>query len=224
MEGRRWCLCSMVYAVTYPASTTAHAPQAVSLSLELLTVWRRAQGHPHGATPGVCVLFCAPLVPQDALVTACFQRDAATAHAALAAGASVNDEGSDCQSSPHIPLAAATRTRLLPVVLDLLARGADPCLGCVMYYAATGNDAAVLSALIDHGGDVNANSRLGRPVFGCLDRPAVATLQVLLDRPELDLSVVDWRGRTPEAYACQYPKTLSTAAVMLQNEVSCPFP
>ena len=106
----------------------------------------------------------------DQLATACFNGDLPSAKAAVADGASVNEEG-DIPGSivTWRPLLAAVFKKHHDVVVWLLSLGADPNENEVMAYGALGSTAAILSLLIDAGGDVNRDSN-GKPsLFWAVD-------------------------------------------------------
>ena len=102
----------------------------------------------------------------DRLVTACDEGDLPSAKAAVADGASVNEEGrTPGWRRPVLPLAASVARKHHDVVVWLLSHGADPNGVDVMFYGARNSTTAILQLLIDAGGDVNRKSSGDPPLF-----------------------------------------------------------
>ena len=129
----------------------------------------------------------------------CMNGNIAGVDVILAAGASVNAPGS-CRAGRYTPLSAGFRSDRMRT--RLLAAGADVNVGHTMHYAADLGPANALAALIDHGGDANLGAHEHRaPVFMCLQHGNDLCLEVLLQQPELDLTVTGISGHTPLEYA-----------------------
>ena len=153
-------------------------------------------------------------------VTACSDGDLSFVKAAVADGASVNEEGEDEYGGKQLPLAAAAAVNNYDVVVWLLSHGADPNGDVVMLNGAADSTAAMLQLLIDAGGDVNRESDEVPPLFGAIDgyyNDSEANVRVLLAQPSLDLSI-KYEGKTPEQYACDMRRPV--LANMIAQEVS----
>ena len=92
----------------------------------------------------------------DKLVLACSEGDARSAAVAIAAGACVNVMGSRGEGT-LLPLSAAVDQQRLPIMLLLLANGADANVPAVLMRAACDASVDVFQLLIDGGGDVNCD-------------------------------------------------------------------
>ena len=137
--------------------------------------------------------------PADRLVTACLNGDLPSAAAAVADGASVNQNGrAPDWGGTALPLRAALLSEHLHVVVWLLSHGADPNGDSVMQYSVTRSSAAILQLLIDAGGDINRGSSLVPLWSGRYIKEG--NVWVLLALPSLDLTVTD-AGKTLERYA-----------------------
>ena len=156
----------------------------------------------------------------DRLVAACWSGNFAAAKAAVAGGASVNEEGKKITS---LPLTAAVSWKRHDLVVWLLSHGADPNGGDVMWYGARSGTTAILQLLIDAGGDVNRWGILaGPPLFPAVwGRNSEDNVRVLLTQPCLDFTI-KYNGNTPEDFA----RTYGTPAVadMIAQEVSVKGP
>ena len=156
--------------------------------------------------------------PTDRLATACANGDLPSAAAAIAGGASVNEEGCVPGWGKVPPLAAAVRYAHDAVVVWLLSHGADPNGDYVMDYGTFEGTAARLQLLIDAGGDVNGETVDGQPlVFFAVDSGIEDSVRVLLSEPSLDL-LTSYEGRSPEEYALVYSGR--AVADMIAHEVS----
>ena len=137
----------------------------------------------------------------DRLVTACYHGDLRDAVAAVADGASVNEEGTTPDCHMFFPLAAAVYKRHHDVVVWLLSRGADRNGDGVICYGAYDSATAILQLVIDAGGDVN-RTLLGVPslLWAVRGDNSEDNVRVLLAQPSLDLTVA-YGGKTPEQSA-----------------------
>ena len=137
----------------------------------------------------------------DLLVTACYERDLPSAKAAVADGASVNEEGTARGVGALLPLAAAVFWQHIELVVWLLSLGADPNGDMVMWQGACKSTAGILQLLIDVGGDVNRESGGRPPLFPAVEGfNSEDNVRVLLAQPSLDLTIKS-DGKTPEQYA-----------------------
>ena len=153
----------------------------------------------------------------DQLVTACISGDLPSAKAAVAGGASVNDEG----KGPGwlfamLPLAAAVDSGRHDVVVWLLSHGADPNGGYVIFHGAWNSTAAILQLLVDAGGDVNRLSGSRPPLVVAIGSNSEDKVRVLLAQPSLDVTAT-YDGKTPEQYARDEGKP--AVADMIAQEV-----
>ena len=155
------------------------------------------------------------------LSMACANSDLPSAKAAVAAGASVNENGWVPWGGMVLPLRAAVLRQHYDLVVLLLSHGADPNGDQVMHHGAYYSTAAILQLLIDAGGDVNRNSGETPPLFSAIvGRTRQAEVRVLLAQPSLDLTIKHNR-KTPEQYARDRDEP--ALAVMIAQEVSGRF-
>ena len=135
------------------------------------------------------------------LVSACYTGDLPSAAAAVADGASVNEEGeAPGWAGTLLPLSAAAYNGHHDVVVWLLSHGADANGHEVMYFAAYSSTAGVLQLLIDVGGDVNRQSWNVPPVFAAVDGGGEDKVRVLLAQPSLDVTAT-YKGKAPQHHA-----------------------
>ena len=136
----------------------------------------------------------------DRLVTACAEGDLPSAVAAVADGASVNEQGKAPRwSIALLPLVAAAANECHDAVVWLLSHGADANGDKVMYHGAYYSTAGMLQLLIDAGGDVNRPSGGQPPLFtAVLGFNSEGNVRVLLAQPSLDLAATTSR---PHQYA-----------------------
>ena len=136
------------------------------------------------------------------LTTACLNGDLPSAKAAIADGASVNEEGkAPGWHSARLPLAAAVTMRHNDVVVWLLSHGADPNGDHVTGHGALGSTTAILQLLIDAGGDVNRNTGDRPPLFWVIgENDSGDHFSLLLAQPSLDFTVT-YDGKTPQQFA-----------------------
>ena len=142
---------------------------------------------------------------QDRLVTACFVGDTASVDAALSLGADINAFGSNRRSRYMLPLAAAAHSQNLDLVCHVLSKGGDAAGRGVMT-AAVRSTLQILETILHAGGDPNAcDSDGGAVVLLAIKRAAGAreAVRLLLQCPDLDLTVVDVFGRTPDRCALE---------------------
>ena len=157
----------------------------------------------------------------DQLVTSCTYGDLPSAKAAVADGASVNEEGTGPWCGPCHPLALAVAGEHDEMVVWLLSHGADPNGDVVMYNGAWCSTADILELLIDAGGDVNRMSAGEPPLFTVLDlNNCEDKVRVLLAQPSLDCTI-KYCGKTPVQYARDNSRQVP--ADMIAQEVSRPF-
>ena len=159
----------------------------------------------------------APPSLADRLVTACANGDIPSAEAAVADGASVNEEGKPpvpAWAGPTLPLKA---TRHVHVVVWLLSHGADPNGDRVMEYGACSRTAEILQLLIDAGGDVNRDSGGWPPLLWATGSDCEDNVRVLLAQPCLDLDI-EYDGNTPEQ--CARDHFSPVLAELIAHEVS----
>ena len=151
------------------------------------------------------------------LVMACGNGDLHSAAAAVADGASVNEEGRAPDWGVSLPLAVAAPSQHHDVVVWLLSQGADPNGVGVMAYGTCYGTIAILQLLIDAGGDVNRESQGLSPLEFAVSNNYVDRVRVLLALPSLDFTI-KYGDKTPEQYAhdCGRP----ARADMIAQEVS----
>ena len=156
---------------------------------------------------------------KDLLVQASWAGSLDGVQASLAAGASVNCSGKDCDGNTRTPLHAAVGKGHAGLVADLLSLGADPNSGGVMYYAVRKDVPDTVQLLIDAGGSVNHHAPSGDPLlFAAIDLAGSERMvRVLLAQPSLRLDVKK-DGHTPEAYALMKHKP--KVASLIRAEVS----
>ena len=158
---------------------------------------------------------------QERLVAACTHSSFLEVVTALADGASVNTAARRHDGVVCTPLRAALHSihTPLPLVVHLLARGADVNGPGVMWAGAMSCSRDVLQLLIDAGGSVNAPSLDELPLHiavvgwqdGWLER-----IELLLSQPSVDvIGVAD--GRSIERRA--WTRGASKQVVMLRAEV-----
>ena len=152
----------------------------------------------------------------DRLVTACEKGDLPSAKAAIADGASVNDEGRSTWGFSGLPMRAAVAEQHHDVVVWLLSHGADANGDVVMWNGTCYSTTAILLLLIDAGGDVNRESGRRRPLFAAVQDGSVGNVRVLLAQPSLDLAI-ECYCNTPEQYAHYHRKPV--LADMIAQEV-----
>ena len=153
----------------------------------------------------------------DQLVHACASGDIASAEAAIALGASVNDPCTvDCAHHAALPLDVAAAKHHYGVVVWLLSRGADPNGHRVMWSAAFEGTPEVLQLLIDAGGDANRPTAGDVPMFAAIYGEEGANVRLLLSQPFVDLG---WTrdGKTPEQ--CASEEGLDDVAAAITEEV-----
>ena len=142
-----------------------------------------------------------------------------SAKAAVANGASVNEEGkATAFSSKELPLNAAVYNDHDDVVVWLLSHGADPNGDAVMWCGAACSTADMLQLLIDAGGDVNRKSDGLAPLISAVDGDnCERVVPVLLAQPSLYFTI-KYAGITLEQYAHDYGTP--AVAAMIAQEVS----
>ena len=169
-----------------PKPTAALAARATMLTW---VSWVKAQlgfGPPPGPPPA------------DRLVAACASGDLPSALAAVAAGASVNGEGTGRDGDVWLPLESAVIHRHCAVVVWLLSQGAHTSgETTVMFYAAVCSAPDILQLVIDAGGDVSGASGGMPPLYFATREDNV---RLLLAQPSLDLSVMR-HEQTAEQFA-----------------------
>ena len=146
--------------------------------------------------------------------------DLPSAKAAVADGASVNEEGtaSGVGFYSALPLVAAVEKKKYDVVVWLLSHGADPNGNRLIFNGAFNSTAAIFQLLIDAGGDVNRKSFSEPPLFPALrGYNSKDTVRVLLAQPSLRLTI-KYGGKTPEQYARVWREP--ALADMIAQEVS----
>ena len=153
----------------------------------------------------------------DRLVTACINDDLPSARAAVADGASVNEQGTAPWGDVVLPLRATVSKQHHDVVVWLLSHGADPNGGNVMFHGIVNGTAAILQLLIDAGGDVNRESHGWPPLFAAVLFNEQDNVRVLLAQASLDFTI-KFDGKTPEQYARD--KGRPALADMIAQEVS----
>ena len=127
----------------------------------------------------------------DRLLTACFNDDLPSVKAAVADGASVNEEGTAPDSRTYTPLAAAIFTIHPNVVVWLLSHGADPNGRGVMWYGAHFCTTAILQLLIDAGGDFSGDNGGQPPLFAVVRGfNSEDNVRALLAQPCLDCTKI----------------------------------
>ena len=132
----------------------------------------------------------------DRLVAACGSGDLPSARAAVAAGASVNGEGTS-RDGTWLPLESAVMRRHRAVVVWLLSQGAHSGEKSVMFHAAVCSAPDILQLVIDAGGDVSGASGGMPPLYFATREDNV---RLLLAQPSLDLSVMR-HEQTAEQFA-----------------------
>ena len=157
--------------------------------------------------------------PSTRRVAACWAGNLASAKAALAAGASVNEMGEVCDwFSAEPPLAAAVWRGHLDVVVWLLANGADPNADDALAYGVRHSTPDILQLLIDAGGDVSGGKGTRRPLlFAAIEDYREGSVRVLLTQPTLSCTMT-YRTKTPEQYAQDRGSTVLVD--MIGQEVS----
>ena len=140
--------------------------------------------------------------PVDSLAAACFNGDLPSAEAAVADGASVNEDGcAPDWAGTELPLAVAVLNKHFDVVVWLLSHGADSNGDRVMWSGATYSTSAILQLLIDAGGDVHRESWGQPPLIAAVRGDnGEDNVRVLLAQPSLDFTT-KFMGKTPEQYA-----------------------
>ena len=185
-----------------PKPTAALAARATMLTW---VSWVKAQlgfGPPPGPPPA------------DRLVAACASGDLPSALAAVAAGASVNGEGTGRDGDVWLPLESAVIHRHCAVVVWLLSQGAHTSgETTVMFYAAVCSAPDILQLVIDAGGDVSG--------LLLLYATREDNVRLLLAQPSLDLAVTQ-HEHVAERFA-QDPGRPWIADLM-SREVSTPTP
>ena len=165
-----------------------------------------------GATPSLA----------DRLATAGWSGDLPSVEAAIADGASVNEEGLAPGWTVTLPpLAVAAFKKHDAVVVWLLSHGADPNGSAVMYHCIWHCTADMLQVLIDTGGDVNVENGGERPLFTAVRDNSVDKVRVLLAQPSLDLAITNEDGAPPDRYARDW--SMLGLADMIAQEVSGEF-
>ena len=159
----------------------------------------------------------------DRLVTACYCGYLPSIKAAIADGASVNEEGTVRHLGlRQLPLVAAMKRKHqlhhdAVVSRWLLSHGADPNGNGVMYSGASDSTTGMLQLLVDAGGDVNRESGGAPPLFTAVHGNRDDSVRVLLAEPSTHLTVT-FDGKTPEQYA--HERDSAIVADMITQEVS----
>ena len=156
------------------------------------------------------------LLPSDQLVVACLHGDLLSAQAAVAEGASINDEG-HYHGDVVLPLKVAAMSQHTAVVVWLLSLFGDPNGESVMGCGACYGTSDILRLLIKAGGDVNRASGGAPPLFHAICGNNEDTVRVLLAEPTLDMTAT-WSGQTADMYARH--SSLPTLADLIVEEVS----
>ena len=175
---------------------------------------------------GVCSIHW---TTQEKLLRHCYEGKLDAVKAALAQGASVNDDASTCtdggkRSRPLVAAIEREHTAILHHLLSLGAQAsfADPAI----MLAAVKAPLHILDSVITAGGDVNKTSRAHAwksPLFELLENgskpQAKEKLQRLLVEPVLDLGKVTnaYFDATPAQHAILYRH--SDFAAMIEDEV-----
>ena len=157
-------------------------------------------------------------VLSDRLVAACRIGDLPSATAAVADGATVDDEGRDPYGYPILPLAIAVLNKQIDAVGWLLSLGADPNANHVMAHGACFSTPEILHLLIDAGGDVNKADTYP-PLKWAVDKDRSDNVRLLLTQPALDFAVL-LGGEKPDRYARDKGK--AAIADLISHEVSEP--
>ena len=100
----------------------------------------------------------------------------------------------------------------------LLARGADPSLGCPLSVAAQSSKTELAKKLLDKGADVNGKDSTGRtPLMAAVDAQALEIVNLLLDRGA-DADFKDPLGKNAWKLAFDKAYSFRTAAAMKVEE------
>ena len=150
----------------------------------------------------------------DRLATACFDGDLPAAEAAVADGASVNEEGKGPWGAAS-PLVSAIACQHWDVAVWLLSHGADPNGDYVIHYCVCESSFDILQLVIDAGGDVNRDSGDQPPLFWAISWNVEDAARVLLAQPALDLSVT-YGGQALEQHA-RDRRSLAVAELITQE-------
>ena len=130
-----------------------------------------------------------PSTPQERLLAAAAAGDVSAIRRAVADGAAINGRKSVYDNTA---LDVAVHFGHVAAVRQLLALGAHPDAGNAVHIAASRAGVVdVLRQLLDAGGAVNGGSSGDRPILAALagrGADAAARVQLLLSRPDLDLS------------------------------------
>ena len=82
-----------------------------------------------------------------------------------------------------MPGSGGSEDTQVKIVDLLLARGADPSLGCPLCVAAQSSKAALVRKLLDKGADINGKDSSGRtPLMAAVDAQSIEIVTLLLDK------------------------------------------
>ena len=163
--------------------------------------------------------------PAERLVTACYKGDLSSAKAAVADGASVNEEGwVPGWGSVWLPLASAVFWKHHDAVVWLLSHGADPNGVGIMVNCVVNSSAAILQLLIDAGGDVNRESVGQPPLFAAMLGFSEDKVRMLLAQPSTDFTITNDDSETPEQWARDQGKPALADTIAQEVSGNCRNP